>query len=57
MPVYEVECKECKEITTRDCPVADRKDPCPKCKGEVTVLLGTPGFSWKGGPPTPKSFM
>jgi putative FmdB family regulatory protein len=57
MPLYEIKCKECGEVFNRDCPVDDRKDPCPKCNGEVTVLLGTPGFSWKGGPPTTKSFV
>ncbi|UCF31856.1 MAG: zinc ribbon domain-containing protein [bacterium] len=45
MPVYEFECKKCKEIFEVTMSIADsekKKPACPKCKGkQVRQLLST----------------
>jgi putative FmdB family regulatory protein len=49
MPLYEYQCKKCRERTevlqkARDKPL----DKCPKCGGPVSKLISSPAIQFKG---------
>lgn len=50
MPVYEYECKDCREIfevqqKMADAPLTD----CPSCEGTLKKLISSSSFQLKGG--------
>lgn len=56
MPVYEMECQDCKEVFDKFCSVAvytEGKIECPECKSINTkqMIKGVP-FYFKGGAPS-----
>ncbi len=49
MPLYEYQCKKCRE-TTEVLQKAKDKPPekCPKCGGQVVKLISSPAIQFKG---------
>ena len=61
MPIYDYKCKKCGNVFEKELKIADRKipteSPCeqivlgqiqasPTCGGEVSQLIGVPGFAY-----------
>lgn len=66
MPVYEYEhmvtgvnfnCSKGKEFEEQQSIKDDALTACPECQLPVKRLISKTNFSWKGGAPTPKTYV
>jgi len=48
MATYDYECKDCASTTTIEKPMNDPHPPCPKCQGEMKVVITPITFIRKG---------